>query len=179
MLQRSAGLVLSLLMASPAFTDDLAAVARKEKERRAKLANPARVYTEGDAKTGTGGSVTTMSGGASSAPAEAAATPSGPSKDEQKATWKARADAQRAEIAASEAKLEIMEREFAEFQSDVAGIPAEEIMDPMRLQKREARVVELRAQLEQQRLVVANARKSLTVLETEARKNGIPPGWLR
>ncbi len=176
MLRRSTSLVLFLSLASPALTDDLAAVARKEKERRAKLANPGRVYTEGDAKTGPGGSVTTLSGGTSPVPAET--QPSGPSKDSQKAVWKARADAANLDILTAQAGLTAMEHELAAFQSDV-GAPTEDLMDPMRLQKREARLVELRAQLEQQRLVVANARKSLTVLETEARKNGIPPGWLR
>lgn len=175
-MSRSAGLVLSLLMASPAFTDDLAAVARKEKERRAKLANPARVYTEGDAKTSAVGSVTTLSGSPSPAPADT--PPSGPSPDEQKATWKARADAARLEVLTAQAGLAALKREFSEYQSDV-GAPTEDLMDPMRLQKREARLVEMRAAIEQQRVTVSNATKSLEVLETEARKNGIPPGWLR
>ena len=72
-----------------------------------------------------------------------------------------------------------MEREYAEYQSDVAQVPANELQDPMRLQKREAHLQELRAGLDHQRLVLANAKKSLTALEDSARAAGIPPGWLR
>ncbi len=101
------------------------------------------------------------------------------SKEDQKAAWKARADAARTEIAASQARLADLKREYAEYDSDIAEIPAAELLDPMRRQKREARMVEMRAQIEQQRQIVADAQKSLSVLETEARRNGIPPGWLR
>ena len=176
MLSRLGSLILILAVASPAFPDDLAALAKKEKERRAKLAKPGRVYTEEDGKATGTGSVTTMPGPPATPPE---APPAGASKEDQKAMWKARADAARTEIAASQARLADLKREYAEFDSDIAEVPAAELLDPMRLQKREARKVEMRAQIEQQKQVVADAQKSLSVLETEARKNGIPAGWLR
>lgn len=176
MLRRSATLILLVLLASPGWTDDLAALAKKEKERRAKLAKPAPVFTEVDGKTGSGGSVTTLP--APVTPAAPASAP-GPSIDEQKATWKARADAARNEISAAQGRLELLEQEYAAYREDMAEVPAAELQDPMRLQKREARMVEMRAGLDQQRLILANAKKSLSVLEDAARAAGVPPGWLR
>jgi DNA repair exonuclease SbcCD ATPase subunit len=175
MLRRSTGLVLVLLLAGSAFADDLAALAKKEKERRAKLGKATPVYTEADGKTGSGGSVTTLPPSAAPAPA----SNPGQSPEEQKATWKSRADAARAEIEAAESRLRQLEQEYAAYREDMAEVPAAEIQDPMRLQKREARMVEMRAGLEQQRRIVANAKKSLSVLEDAARAAGVPPGWLR
>ncbi len=175
MLRRSTGLVLVLLLAGSVWADDLAALAKKEKERRAKLGKPAPVLTETDVKAGSMGTVTTLPPNSTPAPS---ANP-GQSAEEQKATWKARADAARAEIAAAEARLESLELEYAAYREDMAEVPAAEIQDPMRLQKRDARMVEMRAGLEAQRRLVANAKKSLSVLEDAARAAGVPPGWLR
>jgi DNA repair exonuclease SbcCD ATPase subunit len=175
MLRRSTGLILVLLLAGSALADDLAALARKEKERRAKLGKATTVYTEADGKTASGGSVTTLPPPTASAPISSPGQP----VEEQKATWKAKADAARAEIAAAEDRLQEMELEYAAYREDMAEVPAAEIQDPMRLQKREARMVEMRAGLEQQRRIVANAKKSLSVLEDAARTAGVPPGWLR
>jgi hypothetical protein len=179
MLIRLASLVLSLVLLGSyaASSDDLAALAKKEKERRAKLAKPARVYTEEDGKAAGSATVTTVPGPPEASP-ETSPT-GGPSKADQRAMWKARADAARAEIVASQARLEDLKRQYAEYESDIAEVPAAEILDPMRRQKREVRLAEMRAQIEQQRQIAADASKSLTVLETEARKNRIPPGWLR
>ena len=175
MLRRSTGLILVVLLAGSSWADDLAALAKKEKERRAKLASPAQVFTEKDGKAGSGGNVTTLPPPAVPAPTSAP----GQSIEEQKATWKARAEAARGEIAAAEGRLELLVQEYAAYREDMAEVPAAEIQDPMRLQKREARMVEMREGLEQQRRLVANARKSLSVLEDAARAAGVPPGWLR
>ena len=175
MLRRSMGLILVVMLAGSGWADDLAALAKKEKERRAKLGKTTPVLTEVDGKTSSGGSVTTLP--PSSAPAPTSNP--GQSAEEQKATWKARADAARAEISAAEGQLQQMEQEYAAYREDMAEVPAAEIQDPMRLQKREARMVEMRAGLEQQRRIVANAKKSLSVLEDAARAAGVPPGWLR
>lgn len=177
MVQRVACLVIAFALAGgSAFADDLAALAKKEKERRAKVATPGKVLTEEDAKSGAAGSVTALAG-----PPPAAATPPPPggSPDEQKAIWKARAEAIRTEIWRGQIKLDGMEIEYEEYRSGIGEIPAAELQDPLRLQKREAHLVELRAGLEVQRRLVADAKKSLSALEDGARKSGIPPGWLR
>jgi hypothetical protein len=51
--------------------------------------------------------------------------------------------------------------------------------DPNRLQTLEARRAEARASLEGARLGLAEAQKALQDLEEEARRNSVPPGWLR
>ena len=172
---RATGLILSLLLAGSADADDLAALAKKEKARRARLAKPAPVFTEADGKTGSTGNVTTLPAPATPLPTAAPGVPI----EEQKAEWKARADAARNEITMAQSRLEFLEQEYAAYREDMAERTAEEIQDPMRLQKREARMVEMRAGLELQRLILANAKKSLSVLEDAARAAGVPPGWLR
>jgi len=175
MLRRSTGLILAVLLAGSGWADDLAALAKKEKERRAKLASPAPVFTEKDGRAGSGGNVTTLPPPTNPAPTSAP----GASIEDQKATWKARADDAREQITAAQVTLQMLEREFNEYREDIAEVPAAELQDPMRLQKREARMVEMREGLEQQRRIVANAKKSLSVLEDAARAAGVPPGWLR
>jgi hypothetical protein len=51
--------------------------------------------------------------------------------------------------------------------------------DPNRLQTIEARKNEARSALEAARLHLAEAQKGLQDLEDEARRNSVPPGWLR
>jgi acyl-CoA reductase-like NAD-dependent aldehyde dehydrogenase len=51
--------------------------------------------------------------------------------------------------------------------------------DPSRLQTLEVKRNEARSALEGARLNLAEAQKGLQDLEEEARRNGVPPGWLR
>jgi hypothetical protein len=51
--------------------------------------------------------------------------------------------------------------------------------DPNRLQTIEAQKAEARSALERARLNLAEAQKALQDLEDEARRNNVPPGWLR
>ena len=178
----SAVQVLALLVsgfpATSGHADDLAALARREKARRAKLAKPTKVLTEEDGKTAaeTGSaSVSTTSSDAPPAPE----APSRASAEAAKAGWKARAQALRAAVAVAEQDLEQMQKDLNAYRSDLAPLSATEAQDPLRLQKREARLVEMQKAVEVQREVVAQARKSVSILEDEARRAGVPPGWLR
>ena len=174
MLRRSAGFALVLLSTTSVHADDLAALAKREKERRAKLSKPSPVITETDTKVGAG-SVSVVG----AAPTPPLPPRTGPSAEEQRATWKARADAARAEIHQAEMLLAQLGWEFSAYQADMDEVPAAELQDPMRKQKRAARLEELKRGLDQQRQVLANAKTSLSVLEDAARVNGVPPGWLR
>lgn len=173
---RSLALTAALLATSFAFGDDLAALAKKEKARRAQVLKPARVYTEEEAKSGTKGAVTTLP-----APADATATATTPvvPLEAQKEQWRARGAAARQTLLSAQDNLAALEVQLADFQSDQAPRTAQELLDPMRLQNREAKVAEMKAQVATQRTVAAEAKKALAALETEARKQGVPPGWLR
>ncbi len=172
--------VLSLvgsLLSAPSAGQSLATAAKKEKQRRAKIAAPGKVLTEEDAAARTGNvNVTEL---AAPAP-EAADTPSSQSSTpDGQATWKARAAELKTALASAQKALEDAQRAEAAFRSDVAPLSAADAQDPMRRQKREARLAEMNKQIEVLRAAVASARASITALEDEARRAGVPSGWLR
>lgn len=164
------------LISSAVSAQDLVALAKKEKARRAKVASPGKVLTEEDGKQAAG-SVTALTG--PSPVAEAEGQPTGSSIEAQKAAWKARSDHARAAVAFAGRKLDHMERTLAALRSDLTPLSAAEAQDPMRLQKREAMIVGMNKQIQAQKEAVVEARKALSAFEDEARKNGVPAEWLR
>jgi hypothetical protein len=179
----SALALVGLLAASFVQAQDLAAMARKEKARRAKVTKPVKVLTEEDGKEASNkgvGSVTALAegaGGASSVPTEPV-TASAPDAS-QKASWKERADAARQAVVTAEKDLAQMERDLAVYRSDMTPVSAADAQDPMRLQNREARIHSLIQQIEAQKVALADTKKALVAFEDEARRSGIPAGWLR
>jgi len=165
-----------------AGSQDLAAVARKERERRAKVAKPAKVLTEDDGKEAGAkgaGSVTTLPGEGAAAASSSEQASNAMAADAQEASWRSRAAAARQAVVTAEQKLAQMEKDVAAYRSDVAPVSAADAMDPMRLQKRDARVFEMNKQIEAQKVAVADAKKALTAFEEEARRAGVPASWLR
>ncbi len=166
------------LMASTSAAQTLATAAKKEKARRAKIAAPGKVLTEGDAAARVG----TVNVTELAAPAPEAADTPGPqmsSSDEQRTIWKARAAELRTALASAQKDLEQAQRAEAAFRSDVAPLSAADAQDPLRLQKREARLSEMNKQIEVLKAGVAAARANIAALEDEARRAGVPSGWLR
>jgi hypothetical protein len=165
-----------------AQTQDLAALARKEKDRRAKVAKPVKVLTEDDGKEagvkGTG-SVTALPDASSSAPAPTERQGGNESAEAQQGVWKKRADAARAAVANAEKTLAQMEKDLAALRSDMTPLSASDAQDPMRLQKRDQRIFEMNKQIEAQKASVGAAKKAVVDLEDEARRAGVPSGWLR
>ena len=164
-----------------AEAQDLAAVARKEKDRRAKVTKPAKVLTEEDGKEASAkgaGSVTSLESQAgSSAQATGGAGTTDP--DAQRSAWKARADSTRNVVTTAENTLAQMERDLAALRSDMSPVTAADAMDPMRLQKRDASIYKLNKDIEVQKAALAEAKKAVAALEDEARRRGVPAGWLR
>lgn len=168
--------ILILVLSPLVQNEDLAALARKEKERRAKIANPTKVLNEKDGKDASAkgtGSVTTLPGPAT--PAQPTTT----SSQGAQASWKQRADQARGAITAAEKELARLETELAKLRADMAPLSAAEAQDPMRLQKREAKINETNKAIAAQKVTVDTARKALSALEDQARKEGVPAGWLR
>jgi len=172
----------ALLLPALTRSQDLASVAKKEKERRAKVAKPAKVLTEDDGKEagvkGTG-SVTALPGEGAAAPDSSERASAAYATDAERVSWKARADAARQAVATAEKTLAQLERAVASFRSDMAPVSAADAMDPMRLQKRDAKIFEMNKQVEAQKVAVTEAKKALAAFEDEARRSGVPAGWLR
>ncbi len=176
-------LVGALALPALAQSQDLVAVARKEKERRAKISKPAKVLTEDDGKEagvrGTG-SVTALPGeGAVAAPDSSERASAANAAEAEQASWKARAATMREAVVTAEKALVRMERDVAAYRSDMAPVSAADAQDPMRLQKRDARIFEMNKQIEAQKIAVTDAKKALVAFEDESRRAGVPAGWLR
>jgi hypothetical protein len=174
--------LLGVFVASMSQAQDLAAIAKKEKDRRAKVAKPTKVLTEEDGKEATAkgvGSVTALenTGGAAAVAGSGAATTTDP--DAQQAAWKARMDNARNGVTAAETKLAQMEKDLAALRSDMSPVSAADAMDPMRLQKRDQLIFKLNKDIEAQKAAVVQAKKVVADVEDGARKSGVPAGWLR
>ena len=172
--------LVALWLAPHSAGQDLAAVAKKEKDRRAKVATPVKVLTEEDGKeAGTKGTGSVTISGDAPAHAPASQGSTGATDPSQRAAWKARADRARQGVTAAESTLVNLEKEVAAYRSDIAPPSAAEVQDPMRLQKRDAKIFEMNKQIEAQKAAVVAAKKALADFEDEARRSGVPAGWLR
>ncbi|MEO8361032.1 MAG: hypothetical protein ABI672_13460 [Vicinamibacteria bacterium] len=167
--------------ASPAQDQSLAGAAKREKARRAKVSKPVKVLTEEDGKeiaTKGTGSLTALTSAAGSDTEVVQVSTEAPI-EVRKAEWKKRADDLRARIASYEADITQKIADVEAFRSDIAPLSAQEAQDSLRIQKREQQIAEMNAEVEKQRANLAGARKAMADLETEARQNSIPAGWLR
>jgi hypothetical protein len=99
-----------------------------------------------------------------------------PDAVQDEATWRQRAEAARAVLKDATGLVEAHEQRLAELRDDVNP---EDPMNPFRQQTREAEIIAATERLETSRAEVAAARQALSDLEDEARRQRVPPGWLR
>lgn len=181
----SAALILCLAAAWPARAQSLADVAKKEEARRkAAAAEPVKVYTNKD-----------LSRKTETSPADAAAKPSEPAKDgakdkdakdaskdkdgdkpivKDRAYWSGRLKALEDKLVRDSNYLDAMQTRINALNTDFVNRD-----DPV--QKGAVERDRQKAIVEQNRLKtdVAADKKAIADLEEEARRAGIPPGWLR
>ena len=170
-----------LSVSAPLWAQSLADVARAEEERRRAIKTPARVYTNKDLVTlppvvGPAEKPPTASAPAEGPPASDAstkeATDSGPAKDQK--YWSGR-------MKALKSRLESDETFAAALQSQINGLTTDFAArdDPAQravLAKNRQKAL---ADLDRLKQAVTADKKAITDLEDEARKAGVPPGWLR
>lgn len=112
-------------------------------------------------------------------PAEAqAAVDAGRAGDEgaSERYWRQRADRLREEIRGADQSVRQIEEKIAALRNDLAPT---NLMDPNREQTRQAQIHAAIQELEAAKGRAADLRKALDDLEEEARRKGVPPGWLR
>lgn len=172
--------LLAVAVAGTAGAQSLADVARKEEARRKEITKPARVITNKDLK-----SADIPSGPAADArpsPPDAAAKP-----DDQKAA-DATEDAQaqdeqawRQKMADARAALEHSEMYLDALQSKINSLWADFTArdDPAQRAQIEADRKKALAEFGRVKAEVEDRKKAIADLEEEARKAGVPPGWLR
>lgn len=178
------------LLESTALGQSLGEAAAREKDKRAKRgATATRSYTGDDLKTAPKPGSETDSASAGTAPilmsgdgteegsstsedAEGGAS----SSDSDERAWRQRMKEHRDAIAAAEQAIRASEERLARLMSDRDPVG---LMDPNRLQTIESQKNEAMQALESAQRDLAGARQALQNLEEEARRNNIPPGWLR
>ena len=168
---------LSLLVtavASPLAAQSLGEVAaRTNKERKGV---PAKVYTNDDLDAARSapesqGTVSTPGTAAPSGPAPAPMPTMDPAD-----RWRRDAKQRRDAVTRAEAKVAAIQTKIDALMLDRDPV---NVMDPNRMQTLEAVKAQALQDLETAKTELSQARQALEDLEEDARKNGVPPGWLR
>jgi chromosome segregation ATPase len=153
----------------------LAELARKEQERRKTVKTPAKAITKKD-----------LPASAQNPPPQAAPAPAAPAKsDESKppenkpdekdeAWWKNRINQVREELRRNEMFAEALQTRINSLSSDFVNRD-----DPFQRAKIGEDRDKALAELSRVKAEMVNAKKHIEDIEEEARKAGVPPGWLR
>jgi hypothetical protein len=177
MLQPGRGLALTLVAAfawppAQAAGQSLAEIAAKEKQRRKGAA--AKTYTNSDLEKKGGPPKPTAE---AAKPTEPEPTPTS-SRASEEITWRARASSLREAVLSAERRIPELQAELEALNLDMQPNPSD-AFDPSRLQKREAAKTALRQRIEEAEKALERARQAVLDLEEEARRQSVPPGWLR
>ena len=174
------GAVLATLLVAPGMTyaqqtPPLGEIARKEQERRKALKAPAaKVLTNQDLPRAAAPSPAPAAADATPQPAvdKAPAKPEEPPRDE--AWWRQRMSQAREELRRNEMFGEALQTRVNSLTTDFSGRD-----DPYQ----RAKIAEERSkailELDRVKADVESNRKKIGEIEDEARRAGVPPGWLR
>jgi len=176
-----AAVALLFAAAAPVFAQSLADLAKREEERRKKIPEPAKVYTNKDLSAGQAPSTPP----ASATPAAPAATPSDAAKDKEAAAkdkapardqayWAGRLKALRDELARNDTFAEAMQTRLNSLQTDFVNRD-----DPAQRSVIERNRQKVASELNRLKQSIIDGKKAIADLEEEARRAGVPPGWLR
>jgi hypothetical protein len=190
----SSGLLAAVLLtvAVPVHAQTLGELAKKEQERRKTAPPAAKTYTNEDLKKiplppppASGGDSTTKAGDAkkSAEPAVPAADPAkaaDPKADAAKAEprdepyWRGRINAVREELRRDEMFRDALQVRINALSADFAGRddPAQRAQIADDRQKAIAEMARVASEIEK-------ATKAIADIEEDARRAGVPPGWLR
>jgi hypothetical protein len=166
--------------AATASAQSLADVARKEEARRKHVAKPSRVLTNKDLKPSEiplppAGSDQAVPAGDAAKPAEqkpADETEEQQARDEQ--TWRDRMGKARADLEHSEMYLDALQSKINALWADFTSRD-----DPAQRAAIETDRKKALAEFDRVKQQVQDQKKAIDDLEEEARKAGVPPGWLR
>jgi hypothetical protein len=171
-----------LASAAPALSQSLADVARKEGQRRQEQPKAGKVYTNDNLRRDFTASATPVDPGTAAAPgptdtpppaaASESDTAGGPKKDE--AYWKGR-------MASAREQLERAQSFALALESQINGLTVDFINrdDPAQRSLVEANRKKAVAEHERVLREIEGHKKAIAAVEDEARKAGVPAGWLR
>jgi uncharacterized protein (DUF3084 family) len=158
----------------------LADVARKEEARRKHVAKPARVLTNKDLKPSE--IPISPAGSDQTAPAADGAKPDAPKvtdepqdqQDRDEQAWRDRMAKARGDLEHSEMYLDALQSKINSLWADFTSRD-----DPAQRAVIEADRKKALAEFDRVKQQVQDQKKAIDDLEEEARKAGVPPGWLR
>jgi hypothetical protein len=167
--------VLLAAWASPAAGQSLAAVARKEEARRKDIKQSSRVITNKDLRP-----VTSVPSPPAAVPAPDPAAPAEKPADESAAAVQDE-QAWRKKMADARVALERSQMYADALQSKINALWADFTARDDPAQRAQIELERKRALAEQARVKdeIEKQKKAIADLEEEARKAGVPPGWIR
>ena len=170
--------------AYPVKAQGLGDVARKEEERRKDIKAPAKVYTNKDlgavpdAPSGTFSSPTASSSASTEAPKDASSAKSddakdkGPTKDQ--AYWSGRKKDLQTKLDSDQTLADALQSRINALNTDFVNRD-----DPVQRAGIDRDRQKANSELDRLKKSVQNGKKALSDLDEEARKAGVPAGWLR
>ena len=167
--------------AAGAQTPSLGEVAKKESDRRKAAGNAGKVYTNKDLPASAQKPATPAAGTESTIPLDpvAAATeqkpeakPEGETKDE--AWWRNRIAAAREELRRNEMFAEALQTRINSLGRDFVSRD-----NPVQRARISEDRAEALSELNRVKQEIGRGKKQIEDIEEEARKGGVPPGWLR
>ena len=182
----------SLLAGCVLWAQSLAEIAQREEARRKTIAQPSRVYTNADLAGGRTPSATPPAAvpDVKETPPAAAATPPASESDAEPAVqseeppknepvkdeayWRARIGSARADLERKNLYLEALQNRVNSLATDFVNRddPAQRAVIEVDHQRTLAELARLKADVQAQT-------KAIAAIEEEARRAGVPPGWLR
>lgn len=185
MLARLAALVVTAtLLPLQGTAQSLAEAARKERERREQASarrKPAKVFSDDDLKKADEDQKKEEQkrepSGASPEQTRRSLEEDASERQEQRDGWVRRGEERRDAIADAQRRVDALTAELERSRLDMD--PNAGVLDPSRMQTLEAQVAKLKADLEAAKQQLQQAKEAFAALEDEARRKGIPPGWLR
>lgn len=182
---RLIALFTALVVAAPAVlsAQGLAAIAKKEEARRKNVKSSGKVYTNDDLKADITASSPPVPSTNTSAPAPSTevpsvnlpggeAAPAGEAKDE--AYWRSRITAARSALERSRIFADALQSRINALTTDIVNRA-----DPAQRAQLELERQRALAELDRVKKEVADQTKAISDIEEEARRAGVPPGWLR
>jgi hypothetical protein len=181
-------LVLSLVaIPLAAAGQNLAEVAKKEEARRKTIKQPAKVYTNNDLRADPSKNPAPTPAADTAAPAPAPTEPSTqvpkvdlpggkvePAAQKDQKYWSERMNAARAALERSRIFADALQTRLNSLAADLVGRD-----DPVQRQQLELERQRAVAELDRVKKEITAQTKAIADIEDEARKAGVPPGWLR
>jgi len=173
--------VLLQALVATAGAQSLADIARREEERRKDIKKPAKVYTNKDlGQVDPAPAPAPAATAAPAAPAEGAAADGTkqPTEEEQRAaqeqSWRGRMAEARSKLERSKMYAEALQTRANSLWADFTARD-----DPAQRAGIEGERKKTLAEIDKVKGEIQDQTKALADLEEEARRSGVPPGWLR